>query len=101
MVEEEESSTPIKDQRRETSDPLVESEKAGICQRGGQGGKVFVSGVGQPESQSEDTSRAELRPTVSQEKDDMVEMEDIRDCKVMQVEEAERVDDKLEEMVNI
>ncbi|XP_076595543.1 RELT-like protein 2 [Chaetodon auriga] len=101
MMEDEESSTSIKDQKGETSELQVEQEKAGISPAVGQGGRISVSGVGQAENQRGETSGTEHRPTASQEKDDMVEMEDIRDCKVTQVEETERVDEELEKMVNI
>ncbi|KAE8278182.1 RELT-like protein 2 [Larimichthys crocea] len=100
MVEEGESSTSIKDRKRETSELVVKSGKAGIGPTVGQGENVSISGFGQTESQLEDTPGAENRPTVSQEKDDMMEMEDIRDCKVTQVEEAERADEGLEKMVD-
>lgn len=98
MVEDEESSTSIKDQRGETSELEAGPEKAGISPAVGQGGRIPVSCVGPPESQPGGTSGAEGRSMVSQEKDDMVEMEDIRDCKVTQAEEAERADEELEKM---
>lgn len=96
-----ESSTLIKDQKGETSEIRIESERAIISLAFGQGGDVFVSGVVQPESQSRETPVAEVRPRVVQEKEDMVEMEDIRDCKVSQEEEAERGEDELEKIGNI
>ncbi|KAI4800045.1 hypothetical protein KUCAC02_016582 [Chaenocephalus aceratus] len=96
-----ESSTLIKDQKGETSETRIESERAIISRAFGQGGDVFVSGVVQPASQSRETPVAEVRPRVVQEKEDMVEMEDIRDCKVSQEEEAERVEEELEKIVNI
>lgn len=101
MVEEKESSTSIKDHKGATSELRVESEKAGTIPAVGQGGEVYVSGVGQTESQSGETPGAEVGPRVSQEKDDMVQMEDIRDCKVTQAEEAGRVEEELEKNVNI
>lgn len=85
MVEEEESSTSTKDQQRGTSELGVESEKVEIS--------PTVSDVGQPESQHGENSGTQDRPTVSQDKDDMVEMEDIRDCKVTQMEEAKTFDE--------
>lgn len=91
----------IKDQKGETSETRIESERAIISRAFGQGGDVFVSGVVQPASQSRETPVAEVRPRVVQEKEDMVEMEDIRDCKVSQEEEAERVEEELEKIVNI
>nr|XP_040029061.1 RELT-like protein 2 isoform X1 [Gasterosteus aculeatus aculeatus]XP_040029062.1 RELT-like protein 2 isoform X1 [Gasterosteus aculeatus aculeatus]XP_040029063.1 RELT-like protein 2 isoform X1 [Gasterosteus aculeatus aculeatus]XP_040029064.1 RELT-like protein 2 isoform X1 [Gasterosteus aculeatus aculeatus]XP_040029065.1 RELT-like protein 2 isoform X1 [Gasterosteus aculeatus aculeatus] len=75
------------------------SEKAGISPAVGQEGEVYVSGVAQCESQCEKTPRAEVIAIASKVKDDMVEMEDIRDCKVTQVQEEERVEE--EKMVNI
>ncbi|KAF3837742.1 hypothetical protein F7725_009510 [Dissostichus mawsoni] len=96
-----ESSTLIKYQKGETSEIRIESERAIISLAFGQGGDVFVSGVVQPESQSRETPVAEVRPRVVQEKEDMVEMEDIRDCKVSQEEEAERGEDELEKIGNI
>lgn len=95
MVEEEESSISINRQKEETSEPRVESEKAKITPAVSQGEKVSILDAGQPESQRGQISGVEDKPTVSQEKDDMVEMEDFRDCKVMQVEEAGRVDEGL------
>lgn len=101
MVEEKESSTSIKDHEGVTSELRVESEQAGIIPAVGQGGEVYVSGFGQTESQSGETPGAEVRPSVSQEKDEMMEMEDIRDCKVTQAEETGRVEEELEKNVNI
>ncbi|XP_034739138.1 RELT-like protein 2 [Etheostoma cragini] len=102
MVEEKESSTSIKDKIGSTSELRVESEKIipGISPKLSRGGEVYVSVVGQPESESGKTPVAEVSPRVCQEKDDMVEMEDIRDCKVTQVEEAEGVVEELEKMDN-
>lgn len=79
MVEEE------RDQQRETSNLGVESEKADTS--------PTVLDVGQPPIQQGENSRSQDRPTVSQDKDDMVEMEDIKDCKVTQVEEAKTMDE--------
>lgn len=85
MVEEEESSTSTKDQQRGTSELGVESEKVEIS--------PTVLDVGQPESQHGENLGTQDRPTVSLDKDDMVEMEDIRDCKVTQMVEAKTVDE--------
>lgn len=93
MVEKEEQSTSQKKQTGETSEFGVESGKAGVSPLS-QGGHVPISDIGQRATQIEETSGAEVRSVVSQEKDDMVEMEDIRDCKVTQVEEAERVEEE-------
>lgn len=72
MVEEE------RDQQRETSN-LGDTSPT-------------VLDVGQPPIRQGENSRTRDRPTVSQDKDDMVEMEDIKDCKVTQVEEAKTMD---------
>lgn len=72
MVEEE------RDQQRETSN-LGDTSPT-------------VLDVGQPPIRQGENSRTQDRPTVSQDKDDMVEMEDIKDCKVTQVEEAKTMD---------
>lgn len=74
------------DSRREFSVvTTVEEEEPSVKEQTGltseQGGDVS----GQPESR--ESSGAEVKPALGQEKDDMMEMEDIRDCKVMQVEE--------------
>ncbi|XP_008298422.1 RELT-like protein 2 [Stegastes partitus] len=73
------------DSRREFSvvTTAEEEESSENDQRGetsAQGGEV-----GQPEST--ETTGAEVKPTLGPEKDDMMEMEDIRDCKVTQAEE--------------
>lgn len=78
MVEEE------RDQQRETSNLGMELENADAS--------PTVLDVGQPPIQQGENSRSQDRPTVSQDKDDMVEMEDIKDCKVTQVEEAKTMD---------
>lgn len=69
MVEKEESSTSTKDQKGVTSELGIESEKALVVSQ-------TVSGVGQSESQHEDNSGKQDRPTVNQKKEDMVEMEE-------------------------
>ncbi|XP_039975403.1 RELT-like protein 2 [Xiphias gladius] len=99
VLEDEESSSSIKDQKGETSELVVESEKLGISPVVGQGLEVSVSGTEQRESQRGETSTAEVRSTLSQEKNDMVEMEDIRDCKMIQVQEAEKMEE-VEKMVH-
>lgn len=81
MVEVEGSSIKPKDPKAETSEA-------------GQLGKGSVSGDGHPDSQS-DMSGERVRSVPSQERDDMVEMEDIRDCKVMQVEGVKEEVDKM------
>ncbi|XP_071313190.1 RELT-like protein 2 [Trachinotus anak] len=87
MVEDGRASTSTKDQKLETSELGVEPET---------GGEVSVSGTGQPESQRGETSAAETGPTLSQDRDDMVEMEDITDCKVTKEQETERVEEEEE-----
>lgn len=76
MVEKEkESSSSSKDPKKDTYELEIDSEKLQHS--------PTVSEVGQAKSQYGETSRTQGEATVSQEKDDMVEMEDIRDCKVM------------------
>lgn len=76
MVEEEESSSSTNDQQREPSEPQKEKLSPTVLD------------VRQPAN-----SETQNRPTLSQDKDDMVEMEDIKDCKVTQMEES--ADDSL------
>lgn len=79
VEEEEESSSSTKDQKRETSQLRIESGKADIIST--------APDVVQPEIEHGENSATQDRQPVSQEKEDMVEMEDIRDCKVTQMEE--------------
>lgn len=78
-----------KNQKLETSETGAESEKAGVSPAAGQEGEVSVSGLGPLETQRAETAAA-VRPTFSQDRDDMVQMEDIRDCKVTKEEEVDR-----------
>lgn len=94
MVEEEESSTSLREQKGETSELGVETDKERISSADSQGVKLSASGVGPSESQRGETSGAEDRPMIYQEKDDMVEMEDIRDCQVQQVESADKLNEE-------
>lgn len=94
MVEEEESSTSLKEQKGKTSELGVESDKVGISSADSQGVKLSSSGVGPSESQCGETSGADDWPMIYQEKDDMVEMEDIRDCQVQQVEGADKMNEE-------
>lgn len=80
MVEEEQSSRPMKDQRGEAS----ESERDGLSPAGGPGTLASVSHSGQYAK----TAGAEDGPMGSHEKDEMMEMA----CKVMQVEEVEKTE---------
>lgn len=91
MVEEERSTT--KDQKEDDYELRVDPDKRVIGSAEGDG---FVPGARQPESQSGKTSGVEVIPSLSQEKEDMVEMEDIRDCKVMQVEGAQLMEEEVE-----
>lgn len=91
MVEEEKSTT--KDQKEDDYELGAEPDKRVI---GSAEGDDFVPGARQPESQSGKTSGVEVIPSLSQEKEDMMEMEDIRDCKVMQVEGAQLMQEEVE-----
>ncbi|XP_069026865.1 RELT-like protein 2 [Embiotoca jacksoni] len=100
MVEEVKFSVSIKSQKGETFELGVETEKRGISPVFDQGANVSDSRGGQPKSPIGETSGLEARTALSQEKDDMMEMEDITDCKVMQVEGAERMEDEVEKVVH-
>lgn len=80
MVEEE-SPSSTKAQQRESSEPQ----------------KVKLSptdlDITQPESRHGVYSESQDRSTLSQHKDEMVEMEDIKDCKVTQIEKVKIMDD--------
>ncbi|XP_060935649.1 RELT-like protein 2 [Limanda limanda] len=95
MMEDEESTSLTKDQKKETCKVGAEFEKVEFSPAVGLGEKFSVSGKGQTESQREET-----KPMLSQEKEEMVEMEDIRDCKVMQLQEAEREREEVEKTVD-
>lgn len=86
MVEEEESSASPEDKQRETLELGVGSEKADI--------HPTVLDVGKSQIGPGENSRLPDGPSSSQDKDDMVEMEDIQDCKVTQVEEAKTRDEE-------
>uniref|UniRef100_A0A3P8S4L1 RELT like 2 n=1 Tax=Amphiprion percula TaxID=161767 RepID=A0A3P8S4L1_AMPPE len=74
------------DSRREFSVvPTVEEEEPSVKEQTGLTSEQRGEVSGQPESR--ERSGAEVKAALGQEKDDMMEMEDIRDCKVMQVEE--------------
>uniref|UniRef100_A0A3P8NPQ5 RELT-like protein 2 n=1 Tax=Astatotilapia calliptera TaxID=8154 RepID=A0A3P8NPQ5_ASTCA len=91
MVEEEKSTT--NDQKEDDYELGAETDKRVIRSAEGED---FVPGATQPESQSGKTSGVEVIPSLSQEKEDMMEMEDIRDCKVMQVEGAQLMEEEVE-----
>ncbi|KAF7645213.1 hypothetical protein LDENG_00208370, partial [Lucifuga dentata] len=95
MEEEEEEEEPhvSKKQEGETSGAEAELAKVGIGPADIQEGDVPFPLV----EQSHMTSKAGTETPASQEKDDMVEMEDIKDCKVKQVEERERLEEEEEE----
>lgn len=83
MVEKENATTV--DQRLESSDDGFESEKKEMRPAVRKQEQIFV---GESDIKSQETVGAETRLYPSQDKDDMMEMEDIRDCKVTQVEGA-------------
>lgn len=84
MVEEKESSASPEDKLREASELGVGPEKASIS--------PTLPDVGKPAIGPGQNSRL---ASLSQDKDDMVEMEDIQDCKVTQPEEAETRDEEV------
>ncbi|CAJ1057972.1 RELT-like protein 2 [Xyrichtys novacula] len=93
MVETDESSSSAQGQAGQTSEMKAGSEE--ISPAVAQEREGFVSGVKGPDEQSEETSGSEIRQSAAQERDDMVEMEDIGDCKVTQdAEEEEGTEDK-------
>ncbi|KAK2849564.1 hypothetical protein Q5P01_009398 [Channa striata] len=92
MVEDEE-------QKREISDPVLESGETEISPGVGQGGEVSALGTALPESLREGSCEAEGGLMKQQDKCDMMEMEDIRDCKVTQVHEGEKVEEEVEKML--
>lgn len=73
------------DQRLESSVDGFESEKKEMSPAVRKQEQICV---GKSDIQSPETLGAETRLYPSQDKDDMMEMEDIRDCKVMQIEGA-------------
>ncbi|XP_030002312.1 RELT-like protein 2 [Sphaeramia orbicularis] len=81
------------DSKREFSVVTMVEETEQDASQKRQRAETFLSSTGEPESQRGETSGAEITPSVSQDKDDMVEMEDIKDCKVAQVEEEEKVEE--------
>ncbi|XP_020509054.1 RELT-like protein 2 [Labrus bergylta] len=93
MEEREESST--KEKERETSELGVESENLERRPAVDQERQVAVQGVGEPDRKIGETSGAEVRLTVSQDRDDMMEMEDIRDCKVTQEGDGQCAEEKV------
>ncbi|KAM4622128.1 RELT-like protein 2 [Polymixia lowei] len=103
MVDEEEPSISVRKaepQGGETSELWVESADVGVSQGGELSTSVVVQSegqrgetspeVGSMEGQADEPSVVVVGPTLSQEKDDMVEMEDIRDCTVREGEDRER-----------
>lgn len=83
-MEKEESCSSTKDQAGETCELKTGSEKLGISSAVDWEGEVSVPGVGEPGGQTGESHEAEVQPTGGPERDEMVEMEDIRDCKVTQ-----------------
>lgn len=90
MVEVKKSSASPEDQQRETWQVGLGSEKADIS--------PTVLDVGKPPIGPEHP-RLPGGPSLSQDKDDMVQMEDIQDCKVTQVEEAQTREEEEEQEV--
>ncbi|XP_072252382.1 RELT-like protein 2 isoform X2 [Leuresthes tenuis] len=93
IEEKEESSSSMKGQRGETSEHVFrlgkEEKSPAVCEQKG----VSVFSAGQSESQSMETSGIEISPTLSQERDVMMEMEEIKDCRVAQVDRTERLEE--------
>lgn len=81
------------DSKREFSVVTMVEETEQDASEKRQTGETVLSSTGKPENLRGETSGAEIKPSVSQDKDDMVEMEDIKDCKVTQVEEEEKVEE--------
>lgn len=81
------------DSKREFSVVTMVEETEQDASPKGQRGQTLLPSTRQPESPRGEPSVADMKPSVSQDKDDMVEMEDIRDCKVTQVEEEEKVEE--------
>jgi len=100
IVEKEESSSSIKGQRGETSEHVFklgkEEKSPAVCEQRG----ISVFSAGQSESQSRETSGIEISPTLSQEKDVMMEMEEIKDCRVAQVDGAEGLEEDGKRMMH-
>ncbi|XP_075994790.1 RELT-like protein 2 [Genypterus blacodes] len=82
MVEEEETG--------DTPRVGIESEKLGVGPAESQAGDVSVPLFDRPKM----TLKAGSGPTASQDRDDMMQMEDIRACKVTQVEEREKEEEQ-------
>ncbi|KAM4732370.1 RELT-like protein 2 isoform 2-T3 [Anableps anableps] len=95
MVDKEDASSV--DQKFENSQDGFKSEREEISPGVRNQEQIFA---GESEFQSKETSAAETRPYPGQDKDDMMEMEDIRDCKVTQVERAEGLREDTEKMLN-
>ncbi|XP_008417964.1 RELT-like protein 2 [Poecilia reticulata] len=84
MVDKEEASSS--DQRLKSSQDGFKSEREETNPTVRKQEQIFI---GESETQRKETSGVETRSYPGQDKDDMMEMEDIRDCKVTQVEGAE------------
>lgn len=81
MAEEKERSASPEDKQRESREVGVGSQKEDVG--------PTVPGAGKPRIGPAEHPRVPGGPSFCQDKDDMVEMEDIQDCKVTQVEEAQ------------
>uniref|UniRef100_A0A3B5M4F5 RELT like 1 n=1 Tax=Xiphophorus couchianus TaxID=32473 RepID=A0A3B5M4F5_9TELE len=84
MVDKEEASSS--DQRLKSSQDGFKSEREETNPTVRKQEQIFI---GESQTQRKETSGGETRSYPGQDKDDMMEMEDIRDCKVTQVEGAE------------
>lgn len=89
MVKKEKCSTSIQVHKGETSELGTKSEKGVLTPAVGQGEEVSFLGA----------SGVEIGPTLNQEKDGMMEMGDIRDCKVMQEERTDKIEEDEEKTV--
>ncbi|MEQ2233121.1 hypothetical protein ILYODFUR_018694 [Ilyodon furcidens] len=95
LVDKEDASS--EDHKDESPENGFKSEKVKISPADKMQEDIFV---GESEIQSRDTSGVEARLYLDQDKDDMMEMEDIRDCKVTQVEGAKGSREEPEKIID-
>ncbi|MEQ2169001.1 hypothetical protein GOODEAATRI_020458 [Goodea atripinnis] len=95
LVDKEDASS--EDHEDESPENGFKSEKVKISPADKMQEDIFV---GESEIQSRDTSGVEARLYPDQDKDDMMEMEDIRDCKVTQVEGAKGSREEPEKIID-
>lgn len=86
MVDKEEASQDGFKSEREETNPTVRKQE-----------QIFI---GESQTQRKETSGGETRSYPGQDKDDMMEMEDIRDCKVTQVEGIEGLREDTDKMLD-